>query len=218
MNWHFVNRCEQAIAYEADLPATMATLGSWGWLLKNFLEKHPVDQNILQPSNGMAARYPPRLDDLPWLGKWKHEGKLPFPFVDKEDWHLKVDTQYRLVGWDEWLETLIADMSCADFLSESSWCGYWSFERRGQNGLPAIEFADAIEELTIRALNFVDNPEQNTRRIIGAYPEHHLDFHLEGYITPSGRFKLGPPGEFWALMGWMTPFGLFGLWGELGYE
>lgn len=214
LNWHFVTRCEQVVAYKADLKTTMHTLAAWSWLLKDYLEKCPLHRDMVQPSTGMAARYIPRLENFPWYGKWKNGGKIPLPYMDRKDWNLKIDSRYRLVSWDEWLEDQVAEIADTDFLSESLWCGYWSFERQDQAGLPAIEFADAVEDLNIRAMQYIDEPVKNARRIIGSYDDHHIDFELEGYITPNGQFKLGPPGEFWAWFGSATPFGLFGFWGE----
>ena len=213
MNFTFTEGCKQPDFNGADVTSTMATLASWSWLLKDFLESHPVDPNRPQPSHGRAARLVPRLEDYPWHGKLDGGEMVPLPFMTRDDFDIKVDSKYRLVSWEEWLTSKITEMSDPSYLAQSSWCGYWSFERHRRYDSASIEFADAVEGLNIHALHHVEFPVPHTRRLVGTYTEHTIDFHLEGYITPQGRFKLGPPGEFWAWMGWMTPFGLFGHWG-----
>ncbi|KAL9053819.1 MAG: hypothetical protein Q9162_004538 [Coniocarpon cinnabarinum] len=215
MNYSFVSRCQESKPTKVDLASTMSSLATWSWLLADYLESHPMDPNFEQPSNGRAARLVPRLEDLPWHANLEKGEKIPLPFMSGQDFNLKVDSKYRLVCWEDWLQHLVLKMSETKYIEQSSWCGYWSFERHlRSNEVPSIEFADAVEGLNVRVMGDVDHPVPGSRRLVGTYTEHPIDFHLEGYITPQGKLKLGPPGEFWAWMGWMTPFGMFGYWGS----
>ena len=214
MNRAFVNRCASGRVCEPSIASAMCTMATWAWLLRDYLEIQPIHTNHDQPSRGPAARFVPRLEDFPWYGKLKDGSKIPLPFMSKDDFDIKVDSKYRLVCWDDWLQDQAERMSHPLFLAESSWCGYWSFEQHRPYDPSAVEFASAIESISIHALHYVDFPVPNTRRLFGTYQDATVNIRLEGYITPQGQFKLGPPGEFWAWQGWCTPFGMWGLWGS----
>lgn len=133
MNWHFVNRCEQVVAHRADLQTILGGLAAWGWLLKDYLDQCPLDENRAQPSQRHHARFTPRLKDFPCFGRTQDPEKIPLPFMSRSDWNLKVDSKYRMISWDEWIHYQIGQMADPEFLARSPWCGYWSFERNQQN-------------------------------------------------------------------------------------
>ena len=210
MNSHFSSRTDEIDPVKASLADVMGALAIWGWLLRDFLDAHPLTSTLAQPSQTSDARFTPCLEDLPW---YRAIDRIPWPFAGPEHWNRKVDSNYRLLSWDEWLEKVVEDMSSAACLEKSLWCGYWSFEHSRRHGISMVEFADAVQGLHIHAMQYTDEPEPGSRRLIGIHADETVNFQLEGYITPKGRFKLGPPGEFWAWFGWMTPFGMFGFWG-----
>ena len=215
MNYHFISRCENVIASKADLTSTMGTLMAWSWLLKDYLDQWPVGDNHRheQPCETPEARFTPRLENFPWYRKLSKSERIPLPFMRKDDWQIKVDSRYRLVSWDEWVKWQVEEMARSSNLQSSSWCGYWSYESQRHAGMASVEFAEAVENLNLHVMEYIDDPVQDTRRLLGAHRPD-INFHLEGYITPHGQFKLGPPGEFWAWFGHVTPFGLFGFWGS----
>lgn len=215
MNDLFLFRMADPKRNGVTVASTMGNMAAWAWLLYDYLELLPRGPGFdnEQPASDIAARYPPTLQDMPWFGDLKSGARIPLPFATRNDGHL---LNPRLCLWDEWIEDAtqrVIDLLTADGIT---WVGYWSFGRHRRLGVPRVEFADAIEELTLSSPDGVPNERvpSGSRILIGTYPPHVVDFRLEGYVTPRGRFRLGPPGDFWACYGHVTPFGLFGFWGS----
>lgn len=110
-------------------------------------------------------------------------------------------------------------MTDPDYLEDGQWVGYWSFDGAPIQGIPTVQFADAIENLMFTVQRTRRSSRRSTPYLIrGSHPNAGNDFHLEGNFTRDGCFMMGPPGDFWAWRGRMTPFGMFGFWGSTDWS
>ncbi|KAL9085098.1 MAG: hypothetical protein Q9165_007742 [Trypethelium subeluteriae] len=195
-------RCEE----EADSPDSTATqfaLAACTSLLENHLDGESDSDPQL-----------PRIQDLPWITDSKN-GKIPLPCAPPSS----SEKPNRFVSWSDWESDCINRMTDPDWLEDGYWCGYWSFDGALVQGVPRVQFADAVEGLVFR----VERARRSNRgstphRIRALYPNSGHNFHLEGDFTRDGRFTMGPPGDFWVWRGRMTPFGMFGFWGSTDWS
>ena len=191
-------RCEEE-ADSADSTSTELALAASVALLENHLE-------------GEADSEPqiPRLQDLPWIADVK-DGLIPLPCTPAAS----DDKPSRFVSWADWEADCIYRMTDPDFLEEGEWCGYWSFDGAAVQGVPTLQFANAVESFNFRVQRVRRSSRRSTPYYIrGFYPSMGNHLHLEGNYTRDGSFMLGPPGDFWIWRARMTPFGLFGFWGS----
>ncbi|KAI9662352.1 MAG: hypothetical protein M1821_008519 [Bathelium mastoideum] len=195
-------RCEEESEY-ADSTVTQFALAACVSLLEDHLE-------------GEADSDPqiPRIQDLPWISDIEN-GIVPLPCAPASCNH----KSSRFVTWEEWEADCIYRMTDPDYLEDGQWCGYWSFDGAAVQGIPTVQFADAIEGLVFRVSRLRRSSRHAAPQPIrGSYPNSGDDFHLDGHFTRDGRFTLGPPGDFWVWRGRMTPFGMFGFWGSTDWS
>ncbi|KAF2234977.1 hypothetical protein EV356DRAFT_576177 [Viridothelium virens] len=195
-------RCEE----EADSPDSTATqfaLAACTALLETHLDGEPDSDPQL-----------PRIQDLPWITDIE-KGVIPLPCAPPSS----SEKPNRFVSWSDWESDCIHRMTDPNWLEDGYWCGYWSFDGALVQGVPRVQFADAVEGLVFRVHRARPSDRGPTpHRIRALYPNSGHNFHLEGEFTRDGQFTMGPPGDFWVWRGRMTPFGMFGFWGSTDWS
>ncbi|KAL9062271.1 MAG: hypothetical protein Q9157_009071 [Trypethelium eluteriae] len=199
---HTSLRCEE----EADSPDSTATqfaLAACTALLETHLDGEPDSDPQL-----------PRIQDLPWITDIE-KGVIPLPCAPPSS----SEKPNRFVSWSDWESDCIHRMTDPNWLEDGYWCGYWSFDGALVQGVPRVQFADAVEGLVFRVHRARPSDRGPTpHRIRALYPNSGHNFHLEGEFTRDGQFTMGPPGDFWVWRGRMTPFGMFGFWGSTDWS